>query len=79
MTATAKLFKNGSSQAVRLPRAFRLPGKEASIRREGDKIILEPLVSTRWPRNFLRSIRIEDKSFSRPSQGDLPPPVDLGA
>lgn len=79
MTATAKLFKNGSSQAVRLPRAFRLPGKEASIRREGDKIILEPLVSTRWPRNFLRSIRIEDEAFGRPSQGDLPPPVDLGA
>ncbi len=79
MTATAKLFKNGSSQAVRLPRAFRLPGKEASIRREGDKIILEPLVSTRWPRNFLRSIRIEDKAFDRPPQGDLPPPVNLGA
>jgi len=79
MTATAKLFKNGSSQAVRLPRAFRLPGKEASIRREGDKIILEPLVPTRWPRNFLRSIRIEDKTFGRPPQGDLPPPVDLGA
>ena len=79
MTATAKLFKNGSSQAVRLPRAFRLPGKEASIRREGDKIILEPLVATRWPRNFLRSIRIADKAFGRPPQGDLPPPVDLGA
>lgn len=79
MAATAKLFKNGSSQAVRLPRAFRLPGKEASIRREGDKIILEPLVSTRWPRNFLRSIRIEDEAFGRSSQGDLPPPVDLGA
>lgn len=79
MPATAKLFKNGSSQAVRLPRAFRLPGKEAAIHREGDKIILEPLVSTQWPRNFFRSVRIGDQAFARPPQGGLPPPVDLGA
>lgn len=79
MSATAKLFKNGSSQAVRLPRAFRLPGKEAAIHREGDRIILEPLVRTRWPRNFFKAIRIKDRDFSRPPQGDLPPSVDLGA
>lgn len=79
MPAIAKLFKNGSSQAVRLPRAFRLPGKEAAIHREGDRIILEPIERARWPRNFFRAIRIEDRTFSRPAQGDLPPPVDLGA
>lgn len=79
MSATAKIFKNGSSQAVRLPRAFRLPGKEAAIRREGDKIILEPLTPSRWPRNFFQSIRIADRSFARPAQGELPPVVDLGA
>ncbi|MFZ5495598.1 MAG: antitoxin [Verrucomicrobiota bacterium] len=79
MPATAKLFKNGSSQAVRLPRAFRLPGKEAAIHREGERIILEPLVRARWPRNFFRSIRIADRTFTRQPQGDLPPPVDLGA
>ena len=79
MPATAKLFKNGNSQAVRLPRAFRLPGKEAAIHREGDRIILEPLVRSKWPRNFLRSIRIDDKAFGRLPQGDVPPVVDLGA
>lgn len=79
MPATAKLFKNGNSQAVRLPRAFRLPGKEAAIHREGDKIILEPLVGTQWPRNFFKNIRIEDKAFRRLPQGDLPPVVDLGS
>ena len=79
MAVTANLFKNGNSQAVRLPRAFRLPGKEASIRRDGDKIILEPLVSSRWPKTFFASVRIGDKAFSRPPQGDLPPVVDLGA
>lgn len=79
MPVTAKLFKNGSSQAVRLPRAFRLPGREAAIHREGDRIILEPLVRVRWPRNFFQAIRIGDRAFARPPQGDLPPPVDLGA
>lgn len=79
MPATAKLFKNGSSQAVRLPRAFRLPGKAVAIHREGDRIILEPLARARWPRNFFQSIRISDRTFGRPSQGDLPPPVELGA
>jgi virulence-associated protein VagC len=78
MSATAKLFMNGSSQAVRLPRAFRLPGKEAAIRREGDRIILEPLVRTRWPRNFFVNIRITNRAFVRPPQGDLPPPADFG-
>jgi antitoxin VapB len=79
MKTTAKLFKNGSSQAVRLPRAFRLPGKEAAIHREGARIILEPLVPARWPRNFFTSIRIEDGAFARLPQGDIPPVVDLGA
>jgi len=78
MHATAKLFKNGSSQAVRLPLAFRLPGKEAAIRREGDRIILEPLARARWPRNFFKSVRITDPAFSRPPQGDMPQPVDFG-
>ncbi|MBA4137081.1 MAG: AbrB/MazE/SpoVT family DNA-binding domain-containing protein [Opitutus sp.] len=77
MPSTAKLFQNGSSQAVRLPRAFRLPGKEAMIWREGDRIILEPLVRTKWPADFFRKIRIGDAKFGRPPQGELPPAVDL--
>ena len=40
---TAKLFSHGGSQAVRLPREFRFEGAEVRIRREGDKVILEPL------------------------------------
>jgi antitoxin VapB len=37
-----KLFKNGRSQAVRIPREFELPGDEAVIRKEGERLILEP-------------------------------------
>ena len=44
---TAKIFKNGSSQAVRLPKEFRLPGKEVKIFREGNRIVLEP-IETSW-------------------------------
>lgn len=37
-----KLFKNGRSQAVRIPREFELPGEDAIMRKEGSRIILEP-------------------------------------
>ncbi len=39
----AKLFTNGRSQAVRLPKEFRLPGTEVYIRREGNKVVLIPI------------------------------------
>lgn len=40
---TAKLFTHGGSQAVRLPKEFRFEGGEVRIRKEGDKVILEPV------------------------------------
>lgn len=40
--ATAKLFKNGRSQAVRLPKQFRFPGDEVYVTRQGEKVILAP-------------------------------------
>jgi antitoxin VapB len=39
---TAKLFKNGDSQAVRLPREFRFTGKEVLIKRVGSAVVLLP-------------------------------------
>jgi antitoxin VapB len=43
MAETAKIFWAGRSQAVRLPKPFRLPGTEVRIRRHGNAVILEPL------------------------------------
>jgi virulence-associated protein VagC len=43
MMTTAKLFQNGQSQAVRLPKAFRLPGKEVYIKKVGNAIVLIPM------------------------------------
>jgi len=39
---TAKLFKNGQSQAVRLPKEFRMAGREVYIKKEGEAIVLLP-------------------------------------
>ena len=52
--ATAKLFMNGRSQAVRLPREFRFEGEEVSVRRDGDAVILEPMVRRAWPKGYWR-------------------------
>ncbi|MHA1402096.1 MAG: antitoxin, partial [Candidatus Heimdallarchaeaceae archaeon] len=42
----AKLFKNGNSQAVRLPKAFRIPGNEVKIFKKGNQIVIEPIETT---------------------------------
>ena len=41
---TAKLFQNGRSQAVRLPREFRFQGERVRIRRVADGVLLQPFV-----------------------------------
>lgn len=73
---TTTLFMNGRSQAVRLPKELRLPGKEVSIRRLGSGVLIEPVTATRWPDGYLDSIRVEDDTFARPDQG-TPPPVPI--
>lgn len=40
---TAKLFRHGGSQAVRLPKEFRLPGTEVRVSRLGTGVLLEPV------------------------------------
>lgn len=45
MSTLAKLFVNGRSQAVRLPREFRFPGTEVRVTRHGRGVLLEPVVS----------------------------------
>ena len=37
-----KLFRNGRNQAVRIPVEFELPGNEAIMHRDGDRLIIEP-------------------------------------
>ena len=41
-----RLFRNGRNQALRIPREFELEGDEAIIRKEGDRLIIEPICSS---------------------------------
>ena len=50
--ATARIFKSGRSQALRLPKAFNFTTKEVYIERDGDKVILFPKPSVTWDSFF---------------------------
>lgn len=65
MESTAKIFRNGRSQAVRLPKAFRFKGDKVIIKKEGEKIILEPLPMERWPNGFWDGFK-PDPDFKTP-------------
>jgi len=65
MQRKAKLFINGRSQAVRLPKEFRFEGDEVSIRKVGKSVIIEPVEKTEWPKEFWK-MYTPDKSFKTP-------------
>ncbi len=49
----AKLFANGRSQAVRLPKEFRFEGNEVLIEKQGDAVVLRPVKKkTNWAEVF---------------------------
>jgi virulence-associated protein VagC len=67
---TAKIFWNGNSQSVRLPEELRFEAgvEEVAIRREGERIILEPVKSEEWPADFWRAFEGMPEGFERPAQ-----------
>jgi antitoxin VapB len=70
-----KLFKNGRNQAVRIPREFELPGEDAIIRKEGQRLI----IGTAPPRSLvavLATLQTLDEDFS-PIEDIPADPVDL--
>jgi antitoxin VapB len=81
-TKTAKLFKNGRSQAVRLPKEFRFEGKEVAIRRNpatGEVVLSQPPAqqTKSWQEWFdlLDSLDIPEGTFARevhmPTERDI--------
>ena len=72
---TARLFWNGRSQAVRLPKMFRFEGEEVSIRKEGNSVILEPIHIQTWPEGFWGLFE-EDIEFDVP-EPLASSPIDL--
>lgn len=71
MTQRAKIFTNGGSQAVRLPKSVRFPEsvREVIARRSGKRVILEP--ADEWSDEFLASLGSWDGEIPRPKRTPL--------
>lgn len=65
-----KLFRNGRNQAVRIPVEFELPGDEAIMHRDGDRLVIEPM-RKRGLVALLRTMEPLDEDF--PEIDDLAP------
>lgn len=70
---TAKIFKHGGSQAIRLPKAFRVTGDEVQIEKRGDEIVLKPLTKIRFD-SFSDIARYLADRFPDSEQFPEPPP-----
>jgi antitoxin VapB len=78
-TATARLFRNGRSQAVRLPKEFRFTGERVRIKRVKDGVLLQPMPKAKddvkaW---FARLDRLRGGELFMPegrNQPPMPPP-----
>lgn len=70
-----KVFRNGRNRAVRIPREFEFPGEDAIIRKEGNKLIIEP-APRRSLLAVLKALKPLDENF--PAIVDSPPdPVEI--
>jgi antitoxin VapB len=65
-----RLFRNGRNQAVRIPVEFELPGNEAVVHRDGDRLVIEP-VRKRGLIALLKSMKPLNEDF--PDIADPPP------
>jgi len=66
---TAKLFKNGQSQAVRLPKEFRMVGDEVYIEKQGEAIVLLPKNKSWFPlRRISKSSEINQEKIKNEGQ-----------
>ena len=67
-----KLFKSGRNQAVRIPREFELPGKHAIMRKQGDRLIIQPVLRKSLLA-LLETLEPLNESFPRVSELPLKP------
>lgn len=65
---TAKIFENGRSQAVRLPRECRFSGEEVAVNKIGDIVILMPK-ENKWS-GFLNSLNLFSEDYMRDGRGE---------
>jgi len=70
MMKTAKVFKSGNSQAVRIPKEFHLKGSEVEIQKKGDVLILRPKRRS-WA-TFFESLGKFSDDFMKTGRRQLP-------
>jgi len=70
---TARIFRHGGSQAVRLPRAFRFDGTEVLIEKRGAEVILKPVPVPKF-RSFAEIARHLAERFPDGEDFPAPPP-----
>ena len=70
-----RLFKNGRNQALRIPRDLELPGREALLRKEGRRLVVEPVARPSLLAVLAR-LRPLDEDFP-PIERPVAEPVDI--
>ena len=73
----AEIVRMDGCQLVKLPEGFQLVGDTVAISRQGESLVLQPIKPTTWPLGFFDRIRIDDSTFGRPIQGQVPPAPKL--
>ena len=68
----ARLFRNGRSQALRIPREFELPGNEVIIHKDGERLIVEPVARRNRLLEVLATLEPIEDAFPAVDEGLLP-------
>lgn len=63
MTQLAKVFQNGRSQAIRIPKEFRVDTTEVYIEKVGETLIIKPKRQNRWDNFFLLLDEVDTSDF----------------
>jgi antitoxin VapB len=72
-----KIFRNGRNQAVRIPREFEFPGEDAIMRKDGDRLVIEPAP----PQSLLallKTLKPVDDDFA-PANDQPPERIEFGS
>jgi len=73
MTQLAKVFQNGRSQAIRIPKEFRVDTDEVYIEKVGDTLIIKPKKENRWEKLFMLLDEVDTSDFMKER---VQPPLD---
>ena len=65
MMHIAKVFKNGRSQAIRIPKEYRVDSDEVYIEKVGDTLVIRPKKKDKWESFFDKLEEVDTKDFMK--------------